>query len=83
MGSVVKTNGNNSDSLHTGGGHAVTIGTIGNVPSLDRFQVIPNGKSRVEHINYYGTESISSEFASMSSKHILEAVVGTPTMNLE
>ena len=26
-----------------GGAHAVTIG---NVPSLDRFQVIPNGKSR-------------------------------------
>ncbi len=46
MGSVVKINGNNSDSLHTGGAHAIAIGRIGNVPSLDRFQVIPNGKSR-------------------------------------
>jgi len=34
-----------SDALDTeGGAHAVTIG---NIPSLEWFQAIPNGKSRV------------------------------------
>ena len=36
-------NGNNSDALGSGGAHAVTIG---DVPSLEWFQVDPNGKSR-------------------------------------
>ena len=35
---------NNSDALDAGGAHAVAIG---NIPSLERFQTIPNGKSRV------------------------------------
>ena len=30
-----------------GGAHAVTI-TIGNIPSLERFQVLPSGKSRIK-----------------------------------
>ncbi len=43
-GAAGKRNEKNSDALDTGGGvHSVTIGDI---PSLERFQVHPNGKSR-------------------------------------
>ena len=37
----------NSDAIDTGGANAVTIGGI---PSLERFQVDPYGKSRYEEI---------------------------------
>ena len=43
-GAAGKKNEKNSDALDTGGAHAVTIGDI---PSLERFQVHPNGKSRL------------------------------------
>jgi len=36
---------NNSDALDAGEAHAVTIG---NIPSLEWFQAIPNGKSWVD-----------------------------------
>ena len=38
-------------SMDTGSTHAVTIG---NIPSLDRFQVHPNGKSRVKDVGSKG-----------------------------
>ena len=44
-GAAGKKNEKNSDALDTGGAHAVTIGDI---PSLERFQVHPNGKSRLD-----------------------------------
>ena len=37
-------NEKNSDALDTGGAHDVRMG---NIPSLEWFQVIPNGKSRL------------------------------------
>jgi len=46
-GDAGKKNEKNSDALDTGGAHAVTIGDI---PSLERFQVHPNGKSRLKPI---------------------------------
>ena len=46
-GAAGKKNEKNSDALDTGGGHAVTIGDI---PSLERFQIHPNGKSRWNHL---------------------------------
>ena len=39
-------NEKNSDALDTGGSHDVRMG---NIPSLEWFQVIPNGKSRLTH----------------------------------
>ncbi len=44
-GAAGKKNEKTSDALDAGGPHTVTIG---NIPSLERFQVYPNGKSRVE-----------------------------------
>ncbi len=40
-------NGGKSDALKHKGGHAVTMGD--DVPSLERFQTIPNGKSPISH----------------------------------
>jgi len=52
-GAAGKRNEKNSDALDTGGGvHSVTIGDI---PSLERFQVHPNGKSRLT-CQEYGTK---------------------------
>ena len=43
-------NEKNSDALDTGGAHAVTIGAV---PSLERFQVHPNGESQTCNLYYY------------------------------
>ena len=50
-GAAGKKNEKTSDALDTGGGaHAVTIGDI---PSLEWFQAIPNGKSRLKRVPRY------------------------------
>ena len=55
-GATGKKNRENSDALDTGGAHAVTIREV---PSLERFQVHPNGKSRLKVVGFSTATSSS------------------------
>ena len=49
----------NSDAIDAGGAHAVTIGGI---PSLERFQVDPYGKSRLHRFAWLSFRIVMSLF---------------------